>query len=574
MSSSSSSNHGNHQGPVHRKAADDKHLRRDIGMLGLLFSAVGSIIGSGWLFGALYASEQAGPASIIAWFIGGIMMMFIALCYAELGTMFPVSGGVIRFPHYAFGSFASYTLGWITWLAVASTTSIEVLAALQYANNYVPWLMNKLPDGTLLLTAPGFGIAVGFLALFSVINVIGIRWFARLNTTLVWWKLGLIVAVIVIFLFSVFHADHFTDEATGGFLPFGWAGVFSSIATAGIVFSYLGFRQGIELAGETKNPSRNVPIAVIVSILITALIYVALQVAFIAALPEGSLSQGWANIGTNLIGGVGNKVAEFGPLAALATVLGLTWVAILLYIDAFISPMDTGLIYTTVTARVSYAMGRNGNAPRSLAKVSERGVPWMSIILTFIAGTIFFLPFPSWQKLVGFVTSATVLSFGSGPLALLAMRKQLPRQNRPFRLPATLVLTYLAFLSASLIVYWSGWDVVWKLMVAVILGYIILVIHEARYHKETPALEFRSGAWVPVWLAGLTVISWLGEYPEPSTHAGNIDVLGFGWAILAVAVFCAFVMWLAIRQRLPKEKVETYILGTEEDDEPSTAVPL
>lgn len=573
MSSSSPSNDGGHQGPIHRKAADDSRLRRDIGLLGLLFSAVGSIIGSGWLFGALYASQQAGPASIIAWFIGGIMMMFIALCYAELGTMFPVSGGVIRFPHYAFGSFASYTLGWITWLAVASTTSIEVLAALQYANNYVPWLMNKLPDGTLLLTAPGFGVAVGFLALFSVVNVIGIRWFARLNTTLVWWKLGLIVAVIVIFLFSVFHADHFTDEATGGFLPYGWAGVFSSIATAGIVFSYLGFRQGIELAGETKNPSRNVPIAVIVSILITALIYVALQVAFIAALPDASLSEGWANIGTNLVGGVGHKVAEFGPLAALATVLGLTWVAILLYIDAFISPMDTGLIYTTVTARVSYAMGRNGNAPRSLAKVSERGVPWVSIILTFIAGTIFFLPFPSWQKLVGFVTSATVLSFGSGPLALLAMRKQLPRQERPFRLPATLVLAYLAFFSASLIVYWSGWDVVWKLMVAVILGYIILILHEARHHKETPALEFRSGAWVPVWLAGLTLISWLGEYPEMSKHAGNIDLLGFGWAILAVAVFCVFVMWLAMRQRLSKEKVEAHVLGTGDDDEPSTAVP-
>src|SRR5699024_1522375 len=129
-------------------------------------------------------------------------------------------------------------------------------------------------DGTVLLTLPGFGVAVGFLALFSVINVFGIRWFARLNTALVWWKIGLIVAVIVIFLFSVFHGSHFTDKATGGFLPYGWAGVFSSIATAGIVFSFLGFRQGVELAGETKNPSRNVPIAVIGSILITVVIYV------------------------------------------------------------------------------------------------------------------------------------------------------------------------------------------------------------------------------------------------------------------------------------------------------------
>src|SRR5699024_8834800 len=139
-----SPNSSGNDAPVHHHASEDKRLRRDIGILGLLFSAVGSIIGSGWLFGAMYASQQAGPASIIAWFVGGIMMMFIALCYAELGTMFPVSGGVVRFPHYSFGSFASYSLGWMTWLAVASTTSIEVLAALQYANNYVPWLMYKL----------------------------------------------------------------------------------------------------------------------------------------------------------------------------------------------------------------------------------------------------------------------------------------------------------------------------------------------------------------------------------------------------------------------------------------------
>ncbi|MGH8162108.1 MAG: APC family permease, partial [Gammaproteobacteria bacterium] len=458
---------------VHRKAADDSRLRRDIGIVGLLFTAVGSIIGSGWLFGALNAAEIAGPASVFAWAIGGVMMILIGLCYAELGTMFPVSGGVVRFPHYAFGSFASYTLGWITWLAVASTTSIEVLAALQYANNYLPWLQT-LQNGVPVLTAYGFGVAVGFLALFSFINVVGIRWFARLNTALVWWKLGIITLVIVVFLVSVFHGRNFTHEAAGGFMPFGWAGVFSSIATAGIVFSYLGFRQGVELAGESSRPQRNVPIAIIGSILITLLIYVGLQIAFIAALPAGALANGWANIGTSFTGGLNQIAATFGPLAALASVMGLTWLAILLYIDAFISPADTGLIYTTVTARVSYAMGRNGNTPHSLAKVNDRGVPWVSIILTFVAGTIFLLPFPSWQKLVGFVTSATVLSFGSGPLALLAMRRQLPRQNRPFRLPVAHGLAYLGFLSASLIVFWSGWDIVWKLMIAVILGYVIL----------------------------------------------------------------------------------------------------
>src|SRR5699024_1664068 len=105
---------------------------------------------------------------------------------------------------------------------------------------------------------------------------------------------------------------------------------------------------------------------------------------------------------------------KFGPLAAIAGFIGLTWLAVLLYIDAFISPADTGLIYTGTTTRISYAMGRNRNAPKSLAKVNKRGIPWVSVILTFCIGTIFFLPFPGWKKIVSFVTSATVLSFGSG----------------------------------------------------------------------------------------------------------------------------------------------------------------
>jgi len=543
---------------VQRTAADDRRLRRDIGIVGLLFTAVGSIIGSGWLFGALTASQIAGPASVVAWAIGGVMIILIGLCYAELGTMFPVSGGVVRFPHYSFGSFASYTLGWITWLAVASTTSIEVEAALQYATNYLPWLQ-QLRDGVPVLTAAGFGVAAALLALFSLVNVIGIRWFARVNNALVWWKLVIITVVIVAFFVTAFHGGNFHNATTGGFMPYGWSGVFSSIATAGIVFSYLGFRQGVELAGETHNPQRNVPIAIIGAVLITGVLYVALQLAFIGALPGGALRAGWSHVGTSFTGRLSNVAATYGPLAALASVMGLTWLAVLLYVDAFISPADTGLIYTTVTARISYAMGRNGNAPRALARVSARGVPWVSVILTFVVGLIFFLPFPGWQKLVGFVTSATVLSFGSGPLALVSLRRQLPRQQRPFRLPAARTIAYLAFLSSNLIVYWSGWDTDWKLFVAVLIGYLVLVLHEARNREATPPLEFRSGAWVVVWLAGLALISWVGSYPAVARHAGNLGVLGFGWAIAVLATFSALVLWLAVGLRLPTERVEAHL---------------
>ncbi len=541
-----------------RQAGDDSALKRDIGTIGLLFTAVGSIIGSGWLFGALSAAQIAGPGAIVAWAIGGVMIMLIGLCYAELGTMFPVSGGVIRFPHYAFGSFASYTFGWITWIATASIASIEVLAALQYSTNYLPWLQ-RLQDGVPVLTPAGFAVAVAMLALFSLINVIGIRWFARLNNAVVWWKLAVIVLTVGVIIATVFHGANFTRATAGGFLPFGWTGVFSSIATAGIVFSYLGFSQGVALAGETRNPQRNVPLAIIGSTVITGIIYLLLQVAFIGALPDAALAHGWAHIGTSFSGGVANIAVAFGPLAALASIMGVTWLAVLLYVDAVISPADTGLIYTTATARISYAMGRNGNAPRSLARVSARGVPWVSVILTFFAGVIFFLPFPGWQKLVGFVTSATVLSFGSGPLALLALRRRLPGGHRPFRLPASWTIAYLAFLSSNLIVYWSGWDTVWKLMVGVAIGYVVLAIHESRYRHATPPMDLRSGVWVVPWLIGLALLSWLGSYPVASKHAGNLGLLSFGWAVTVFAAFSALILWLAVARCLPAERVEAQL---------------
>ena len=99
----------------------DEGLRRDAGLFGLLLTSEGSIIGSGWLFGALFAAQLGGPAAIIAWLIGSVAMLLLALVHAELGPLFPVSGGTARFPHYAFGGLAGASFGWFSWLQAAGT---------------------------------------------------------------------------------------------------------------------------------------------------------------------------------------------------------------------------------------------------------------------------------------------------------------------------------------------------------------------------------------------------------------------------------------------------------------------
>jgi amino acid transporter len=527
-------------------------MRRDIGVVGLLFAGVGSIIGSGWLFGAQNASAIAGPAAIFAWLIGAVAIMLIGLVYAELSTMFPLSGGVIRFPHLSFGSFASYSMGWVNWIAAAAVAPIEVEGALQYATKYASFTKAHTVAGETVytLTSLGYVVAILGMAFFVVVNYFGVRWFARINNVAVWWKLGMITLVIIAFMVSSFHSSNFSSHH---FSIGGTHALFTAVATGGIVFSYLGFRQGVELAGETDKPKRNVPIAVIGSVLITAVIYILLQIAYIAAVDPKDLSGGWTKVADHIPNSA-------GPLAAIASLIGLGWLATLLYIDAIVSPADTGLVYTTVTGRLSYAMAKNGNAPRVLARTTVRGVPLISLILTFVVGLIVFLPFPSWQQLVGFITSATVLSFGSGPIVLAAMRREIPDHERPFRLPFGDVIPFIAFFAANMIVIWAGWDKNWRLFVAVLIGFVLLAIFRLTDKASMPDMNWRAGSWALPWFGGLALISYLSTFPSP--RKGNTATIPFGWDFVVVLVLSAFVYWLALATRLPREQVEANIEDT------------
>ncbi|GAA4219062.1 APC family permease [Actinocatenispora rupis] len=534
--------------------ATKHHLRRDIGRIGLLFTGIGSIIGSGWLFGALNAAQQAGPAAIFSWLIAGVMIILIGLTFAELGTMYPVTGGVIRFPQYAFGSFASYTMGWITWLAAAVVAPIEVTGVLQYATKYYSgFTAEHMVNGETVHTLKPIGIVVAILllALFCVVNVIGVKFFAQINNVMVWWKLAVIVLVIVAFAVTAFHGANFTSHH---FAPAGAHGIFTAIATAGITFSFLGFRQGIELAGETSNPKRNVPFAVIGSVVITTIIYIGLQVAFIGAVRPSDLmhSDGWAKLAF---------ANDFGPLAAIATIIGLGWLAVVLYIDAIVSPGDTGLIYNAVTSRLGYVMAKNGNAPSGLAKINRNGVPWVATIVTFVLGLIFLLPFPSWQQLVGLVTSATVLSFGSGPLVWAAMRTELPDAKRPFKVPGGHVIPLLAFYSSNLIVYWAGWSTNWKFFVAILIGLVLLAVFTAtKQIKPIGGLDLKHGYWTIVWLAGLAFISFIGDY------GNGLGIIALGWGFAVNAVWSVFIYWLAWRTRFSRERMQSMISDTPHDE--------
>src|SRR5919199_542531 len=335
--------------PAARRAG----LRREIGFIGLLWASTGSIIGSGWLFGAQGALATAGPAAIISWVIGGVAIMLLALVHAELGAMYPVAGGTARFPHIAFGGAAGASFGWFSWLQAVTVAPIEVMAVIQYAQHYSfasSW--QKLQGGQHVLTGAGLVVAVVLMALFTAINFLGVRKLAGTNSAATWWKVAIPVVAIVALAVTQFHTSNFS--AANGFDPFGAHGILAAVSTSGIIFALLGFEQADQLAGESSNPRRDIPRAVIGSVTIGVVIYLLLQVVFLAALPAAQIHGTWASAGYTTFS---------GPFAQLATLAGLGWLAAVLYIDAVISPPGTGLIYTTPRSRVSYGLSRNGHLP-------------------------------------------------------------------------------------------------------------------------------------------------------------------------------------------------------------------
>jgi amino acid transporter len=542
-------------------------LKREIGFVGLTWASMGSIIGSGWLFGSLYAAQAAGTAALLSWGIGAVAIIILAFVHAELGGAYPVAGGTGRFPHYAFGSVAGASFGWFSYLQAVAVAPIEVYAAIKYASVHLTWLQKS--NGT--LTWQGLLIAVALMALFTVVNFLGVRWLAHTNSAATWWKIAVPVAVIVIFGATHFHASNF---GSGGFAPSGSEGVLSAVSTSGIMFALLGFEQADQLAGESRNPQRDIPRAVVGSILIGALIYILLQVMFIAVLPASSFAHGWANL---------SFTGDAGPFAGLAALIGLGWLGTILYIDALISPSGTGLIYMTASSRVSYGLSRNGYVPQLFEKTDRRRIPWFGLLVAFVIGCVAFLPFPSWKSLVGFITSASVLMYAGAPLAFGALRQQDKDRYRPFRLGAGGFWSPAAFVVSGLIIYWSGWDTLQKLGFAIVIGYLLIGVNFLlKLNPRLPKLDWRSAQWLPVYLIGLGVLSWQGRYcnagPANTVSCGATNRDPQWWDLGIIAVFSLVIYYWAQAVRLPDEHAREYIgdvnaqVGLAEETAPESVV--
>ena len=535
-------------------------LRRDVGLLPLFMVSAGSVIGSGWLLGTLNASKAAGPAALLSWIIGVILLIGVALIYAELGSTYPISGSTARFTWIHAGTLGGFFAGTYSYLQAMAVAPIEVEATLGYLDAKV-W--HGLVNAQGLLTTKGLLLAVGFMFVFTALNLFGIKWMARTNTVAMYWKILVPFATVILIMTKAFHGSNFNLPAAHGFMPFGIKGVFIAIPL-GIVFALEGFEQAAQLAGEARNPKRDVPLAVVGSMLMGAALYILLQLCFTGALNPHTLAvHGWSDpFGT---------VNSFGPYYTLATSVGLGWLGTILIIDAVVSPAGTGLVYVSAASRLSYSLAKTRYVPPIFANIDRRGVPWFSIIFGGVFGCFLFLPFGSWSTLVGAITAASSFMYSFAPVAAVSLRKSDPDRERPYRAPILNVIAPFSFVVSGFIIYWSGTANDLKIDAAVVF-FLILYMIARRVDPNQEKLNFRAGAWAIPWVIGLTLFSIFGgsyvggisSGPHNTGSGGGYATflgaklhahLPFWWDLGGIAVFALIVFYFAVNSRLGPERV-------------------
>ncbi|MFH9425389.1 APC family permease [Streptomyces sp. NPDC017529] len=513
--------------------AQERRLRRDLGFWGLTAIGFSNIVGSGWLFAALYAAQTAGPASLLSWIGAGLLCGLVALVMIELGASRPEGGGTVRWPLFASGRLVGTLVGWSVLLSVGGTAA-EISAIMQYAAHYVPGLYS---GHTLTLT--GVGVAAALSVVLTALNWFAVRLFAKLNNLISVFKIAVPVVTVLALIASGWHEGRLTDH--GGFAPYGYAACLTALAGGGIVYSVNGFQAPLDFSGEARNPRKTIPAAVLTGIGLAVAMYLALQVAFLFTVPENVLGGGWKGVSFD------------SPFGQLALILNLHWLSSLLYADAVISPGGSAYVGVAINARHTYALAKNRTIPRFFMKVNERyGVPRRALAVNLAVIVIFLLPFGGWQDIVSVMGNMYLLIYGASAVAAAVFLAD-PGSTTAGWVPGLRWIAPVSFVVASEFVYWSGWHNLRLALPLVLAGLLVFLAMRRSGGQDgatvgdrdgagrrLPLLgELRTGAWLVAYLAALTLLSWLGTFggsgrlpaPYDSVVVGAVALSVFFWAV-------------------------------------------
>jgi APA family basic amino acid/polyamine antiporter len=414
------------------EASMDTGLKRELTAKNLIALGIGAIIGTGiFVLTGTAAANYAGPAIILSFIVSGLGCVFAGLCYAEFSSMIPIAGSAYTYSYATLGEFIAWIIGWdliLEYLFASSTVAVGwsgyFVSLLKDFNIIIPEKMcqapfNHIPGQGWEATGSLFNFpAVALVALITTLLVIGIKESSRVNNVIVFIKV-LVVLLFIGFGISYINVDNWTPfipENTGKFGQFGISGIFTG---AGVIFfAYIGFDALSTAAQETKNPARNMPIGILVSLAICTVLYIA-----VAAVLTGIVNYKELNVAAPIalaIDRAGNALLWLRPLIKIGALAGLTSVVLVMLMGQ---------------PRIFFAMSKDGLLPKSFSKVHPRfRTPYIPTILTgffaaIIAGV---LPINILGELVSI---GTLLAFVIVCVSVIVLRKTNPDLHRPFKTP-------------------------------------------------------------------------------------------------------------------------------------------
>ena len=464
--------------------------------------ALGSLIGSGWLFGSWEAAEVAGPAAIFSWVIGGVIIGVIAYNYVELGTMFPESGGMSKFAQYSHGSLVGFIASWANWISLVTLLPIEAVAAVQYMASW-PWKWAVFTHGFLhagRITPQGLLVVFAFIIIFTLLNYWSVTLLTRFTSLISIFKIGVPLLTIVLLALSSFHPENY-GHSLATLMPYGSAPIFAATSVSGIIFSFNAFQTVINMGSDVKRPQKNIGRGIGISLLISGIIYILLQSVFITTIsPDMLAAHGWKGLNLN------------SPFADLAILLGIHWLSVLLYMDAFVSPFGTGVSFVASSGRALQAMVGNNHIPKFIGKIDEKyGTPRVAMVVNAVLSMIMVSIFPSWGTLASVISTATLIAYLTGPVTVISLREMAPNFKRPVKSAMLRVMAPLAFVLTSLAAYWAKWPTTVEVIGVIFLGIPLYLFYEWRSGWRSTWQQLKASAWMLGYLVFLSVISLIGS---------------------------------------------------------------
>jgi basic amino acid/polyamine antiporter, APA family len=425
-----------------RADAASGQLRRALGPVQLTTLGIGAIIGAGiFVLTGQAAAQHAGPAIVLSFILAGAACGFAGLCYAEFASMIPVAGSAYTYAYATMGEFIAWIIGWdlileyslgaatvaVGWSGyiVSFLRDLGIDFPLEWANpSGVDIVVNGATVGTGVFNLPAAFIAL----LVTSLLVVGIKESASTNAAIV------IIKVTVVLLFIAFgvsfvNADNwspFIPENTGTFGEYGWSGIVRGAAV--VFFAYIGFDAVSVAAQEAKNPQKDMPTGILMSLAVCTFLYIAVSAVLTGIVRYTSLN-----------------VPD--PIAVGIDATGLTWLKPFIKLGAIAGLSSVILVMIMAQPRIFYAMARDGLLPRVFKRIHPKfRTPHITTIVTGIAVAITAGIFPI-GDLGHMVSIGTLLAFVIVSLGVLVLRYRSPEIDRPFRTPGMPVVPILGAVS-------------------------------------------------------------------------------------------------------------------------------